>query len=153
MTTEKLLSESVGRLRNRIGARLKDLGSSVVDPVSVRRYREAMGLESNPELGVPAMMVAHLLRADADVSKHQRPSESIDDVLGNPVNGGTEIHFKRPLQLGDVVSGELILVDASLKAGKSGPLAVVITEARYVDAQAREIAKARSTMIYRGVRA
>ena len=153
MSADKHLHESVDRLRTKIGSRLKDLGSGTVDPVSVRRYREALGLLPDPALGVPAMMVAHLLRADADVTRDQRPSESIDDALVDPVNGGTEVEFVRPLVLGESIHGEIFLADAYMREGKSGALAVVVTASRYTDAQRREVANVRSTMIYRGVKA
>ena len=153
MSTDKQLQESVARLRTKIGSRLKDLGSGTVDPVSVRRYREALGLVPDPALGVPAMMVAHLLRADADVTRDQRPSESIDDSLVDPVNGGTEVEFVRPLVLGESIHGEVFLADVYMREGKSGELAVVVTASSYTDAQQREVANLRSTMIYRGVKA
>lgn len=147
------LQESVERLRAKVGTRLRDLGSGTVDAVSVRRYREALGLDPDPALGVPAMMVAHLLRPDADVTQDRRPSESIDDVLADPVNGGTEAAFVRPLVLGESIRGEMLLADAYLREGRSGPLAVVVTAARYTDALESEVATLRSTMVYRGVRA
>jgi len=153
MDANQYLQQSIDRLRTTIGSRLKDLGSSTVDPASVRRYREALGLDPNPALGAPAMMVAHLLRPDADVTVDQRPSESIDAVLVDPVNGGTEIQITRPLLMGEAIRGEMLLADAYLREGRSGTLAVVITASRFTDAQEREVATLRSTMIYRGAKA
>jgi len=152
MSAAQSIQESVDRLRARIGSRLRGLGAASVDPVSVRRFREALGLDPDPALGVPPMMVAHLLRADADVAVDRRPSESIDAVLTDPVNGGTEIRIHRPLRLGETIQGELVLADAYLREGRSGTLAVVVTESRYTDAENLEIATLSSTMVYRGVR-
>jgi hypothetical protein len=153
MSVERQLQESVDRLRAKIGTRIKDLGSGSVDRVSVRRYREALGLVPDPDLGVPPMLVAHVLRPDADVTRDQRPSETIDDMLADPVNGGTEVEFARPLLLDEVIRGEVVLADAFLREGKAGAMAVVVTVSRYTDAQQREVANLRSTMIYRGVKA
>ncbi len=153
MSADRQLQESVDRLRAKIGTRIKDHGSGAVDRVSVRRFREALGLVPDPDLGVPVMMVAHLLRADADVTRDQRPSESVDDMLADPVNGGTEAEFARPLILDEVIRGEMFLADAFLREGKAGAMAVVVTVSRYTDSQQREVANLRSTMIYRGVKA
>jgi N-terminal half of MaoC dehydratase len=146
------IQQSVDRLRARIGSRLRELGTATVDPVSVRRFREALGLNPDPALGAPVMMVAHVLRADADVSVDRRPSESIDAVLADPVNGGTEIRITRPLRVGETIRGEMVLADAYLREGRSGALAVVITESRYTDTNDLEVATLRATMVYRGVR-
>lgn len=146
------LAQAVERLRLRKGHRLKDLGRAPVDRVSVRRFREALGLLPDPDLGVPPMLVHHLLRPDVDVSVDVRPHETIDSVLDNPVNGGTEITLDRLLRLDETISGELLLFDAYLRDGKSGPMAVVVTESRYSDAQGQRVASVRSTMIYRGVK-
>ncbi len=153
MSETSSVKQSVDRLRAKIGTRLRELGTAQVDPVSVRRYREALGLDADPSHGIPAMMVAHLLRPDSDVTTDTRPSESVDAVLTDPVNGGTEIHISRPLRMGETISGEVVLADAYLREGRSGPLAVVITESRYTDDLKMEVASLRLTMIYRGVRA
>jgi hypothetical protein len=144
------LQQAVARLSALKGQRLKALGEAPVDVVSVRRYREALGLSPDPQLGVPPMMVAHLLRPDANVDVDVRPRETIDAVLVNPVNGGTEVTFTRALRLDEVVNGELLLADAYLREGKNGPLAIVITEAVYRDASGADLARVRSTMVYRG---
>lgn len=153
MTDPTAIQQAVERLSARKGSRLRSLGEATVDPVSVRRFREALGLPPDPALGVPPMLVAHLLRRDADVSIDARPVETIDAVLNDPVNGGTEVTFARRLRLGDQVHGELVLADASLRQGKSGPMAVVVTEARVCDAQGELVASLRQTMIYRGAAA
>lgn len=153
MSAVPQIQQSVERLRARIGSRLRDLGLTTVDPVSVRRFREALGLDPDPTLGVPPMLVAHVLRADADVSVDRRPSESIDAVLADPVNGGTEVRFERPLRLGETIRGETLLADAYLREGRSGALAVVVSETRYSDGDGRAVATLRATMVYRGVRA
>jgi hypothetical protein len=152
MSAAQSLQESVDRLRAKIGSRLRVLGTASVDQVSVRRFREALGLDPDPGLGVPPMMVAHLLRPDADLTVDRRPSESIDAVLTDPVNGGTEIRIHRQLSLGETIQGEMVLADAYLREGRSGPLAVVVTESRFTDADNREVATLSSTMVYRGVR-
>jgi len=153
MSADPHLQQAVDRLRTKIGSRLRDLGSAAVDPVSVRRYREALGLDPDPAQGAPAMMVAHLLRPDADVTVDRRPTESIDAVLVDPVNGGTEIRMTRPLRLGETIHGEVLLADTYLREGRSGAMAVVVTESRFTDAGQHEVATLRSTMIYRGTRA
>ncbi len=144
------LRQAIERLASRKGSQLKALGQAPVDRVSVSRYREALGLVADPHLGIPPMLIAHLLRPHANVTVDVRPQETIDTVLNNPVNGGTEVAFLRPLRLDEIISGEVILADAYVRDGKNGPLAVVITEARYRDMQANDVARVRSTMIYRG---
>ena len=146
------LAQAVERLCLRKGSRLKDLGRAPVDRISVRRFREALGLPPDPTLGVPPMLVHHLLRPDVDVTVDVRPHETIDSVLDNPVNGGTEVSFNRALRLEETISGELVLADAYLREGKSGAMAVVVTESRYADSQGAPVACVRSTMIYRGAK-
>ncbi|GAA5231840.1 MaoC family dehydratase [Verticiella sediminum] len=144
------LHDAVARLAGKKGVLLDALGSATADAVTVRRLREALGLPADPSLGVPMMAIAHLFRADADVGCDVRPHETIDASLRDPVNGGTEVKFSRPLRLGETISAERTLADAFVREGKSGPLAIIVTQTRYRDAQQEEVACVRSTMVYRG---
>ena len=144
---------SVERLVARKGRTLKTLGPATVDETTVRRFREALGWQPDPSLGVPPAILMQVFRADTDVRSDSRPRETIDSALTDPVNGGTELLFSRPLRLGEVLTGEVVLTDVALREGKSGPLALVVTETICRDQDGSEVGRTRVTMIYRGARA
>ena len=139
------------RLGERVGESLRSAGPVEVDAVSVRRFREAIGLEPDPALGVPPAMLSHVFRPDVDISADVRPRETIDAQLINPVNGGTELWLNRRLQLGDRLRCDTRLYEVSVREGRSGPMVFVATESAYVDAAGLEVGRLRHTMIYRGV--
>ncbi len=139
------------RLAARVGESLRSAGPVEIDAVSVRRFREAIGLDPDPRLGVPPAMLAHIFRPDVDLSADVRPRETIDSQLINPVNGGTDLLLHRRLALGDRLRCETRLHEVSVREGRSGPLVFVTTESVYVDAASAELGRIRHAMIYRGM--
>lgn len=146
------IEAAVDRLKGRLGETLRSWGPERLEPVLVERFREAIGVPSGEEQPVPPTMLMHLGGGRVDVERDVRPREVIDDVLLNPVNGGTSYTWLRPLKAGDEISGTVLLKDAYLREGRSGPLAMVITQTRFSDGSGEDVAVAEKTMIYRGAK-
>lgn len=146
------LNQAVERLASRRGEILRTWGPVNIDPIIVSRFREAVGWPmAAGSTAIPPTILIHLPEDPIDVHRDVRPREVLDDKLVNPVNGGTHYEWLRPLQMGEAVSGQVKLFAATLREGKSGPLAVVVTETLFLDANETIIARMEKTMIYRGV--
>jgi N-terminal half of MaoC dehydratase len=148
------MRDAVERLAARAGETIVQWGPVEIDAVTVARFREALGLPARDDDAtyVPAIVLAHIPRRSVEVHRDARPSEQVDQALGNPVNGGTQFEFLRPLHIGDRIHGRTTVHSARLRAGKAGPLAVVVKETVYSDATGANVARQQHTMIYRGQR-
>lgn len=145
------LRSVAARLSGRVGQLLSSTGPVEVDLLSVRRFREAIGLDPDPLLGVPPAMLPHIFRPDANLSADVRPRETIDEQLVNPVNGGTEMLLHRVLAIGDQLRCDTRLHEVTVREGRLDPLVFVSTESVYLDSDSAEVGRIRQTMIYRGV--
>jgi hypothetical protein len=146
------LSQAIERLASRSGEVLREWGPVSVDPLAVRRFREAVGWPGASEsTSIPPTILVHLQDDPVDVHHDVRPREVLDSVLTNPVNGGTRYQWMRPIKLGETIFGRMKMHSAFQREGKSGPLAFVVTETLFLDADENTIARMEKTMIYRGV--
>lgn len=146
------LNQAVDRLASRRGEVLRTWGPVNIDPIVVTRFREAIGWPGAADPAtIPPTLLIHLPEDPIDVHRDIRPREVLDDKLINPVNGGTRYEWLRPLKMGEPVSGRVTLFEATLREGKSGPLAIVVTETLFLDAHDNIIARMEKTMVYRGV--
>lgn len=142
--------DALTRLAARKGEELRRWSEQPLDRSAVGRFREAVGWPDQHEESIPPTVVANLFRDGIDIHVDQRPRETIDDVLVNPVNGGTEFFLYRQPKIGEGITARSILFDAYGRQGKAGELGFVVTETTYSDSDQNPIASLRVTMIYRG---
>lgn len=148
------MAEAVARLAERVGDTLSSWGPVRLDAVTIARFVEAVGLppRDDADLHVPGIILAVMPRRPIDVHQDVRPAEQVDNVLGNPVNGGTRFEFLRPLRPGESIHGTVSLKEATLRSGRSGPLAIVVKRTVYSSDSGEVLARRDHTMIYRGQR-
>ena len=139
---------SVERLAARRGEVMKTWGPVTMDAVSVARFEEALGWPTY--VALPPAILMQLGNETIDIHRDERPRETIDETLGNPVNGGATIRWLRSLCPGEAISGRVSLKDAYVRDGKSGPLAIVLIETTFLDTSDRPVAVSEKTTIYRG---
>jgi len=144
---ERAIERLIARKSEELWAR----SAVTVERSVVDRFCEAIGWRGRDADDIPVAVIAHLFRDSADVHRDERPRETIDDALVNPMNGGTEFEFHRRPRIGEMISAQSILKDVYSRQGKSGPLGFVVTETNFFDAAGSPIAAQRVTMIYRGV--
>ena len=146
------LERAVERLQRKCGETSAEWGPLVVEASTVSRFREAVGLPTADALDVvPPTLLFNLSRTKVDVHRDARPQESLDEHLGNPVNGGSAYRWFRPVRVGETVSARVTLKSAELRAAKSGPLAIVVSETSVFDAARQCVAVLAQTIIYRGI--
>ncbi|GAA4326915.1 hypothetical protein GCM10023144_10980 [Pigmentiphaga soli] len=145
------MTQAVGRLAARCGELLSSWGPVAVDPIIVERFREAIGWPGDTtSTAVPPTILIHLKEVRVNVHQDERPREVIDDTLVNPVNGGTRYEWMRLIEVGETIKGQVRLHAATMREGRSGPLAIIVTETRYLDARDQVVARMEKTMVYRG---
>ena len=146
------LERAVERLQRKCGETSAEWGPLLVDASALSRFREAVGLPTADAFDVvPPTLLFHLSRTQVDVHRDARPQESLDEHLGNPVNGGSAYRWLRPVRVGESVSARVSLKSAELRAAKSGPLAIVVSETTVFDAAQQRVAVLAQTIIYRGI--
>jgi N-terminal half of MaoC dehydratase len=147
--TEQAFSP-IERVLARQGEILRRWGPIPLDPVTLSRFAEAEGWPSARGDGTvsPAILL-QLGNAPVDVHNDQRPHETIDPGLKNPINGGTAVWWSRPVRPGEIVSGEVSLKTAFTRQGKAGPLGFVVVQTRFLGTGAELIGRAEKTIIFR----
>ena len=145
------MSAAIARLAARVGETIASWGPVSCDAVTVARFLEAVGLPARNDADqyVPAIILAVIHRRPIDVHQDARPSEQVDKALGNPVNGGTRFEFLRPIRIGETVRGTVVLKEATLREGRSGPLAIVVKRTTYSNGAGEILGHQDHTMIYR----
>ncbi|MCC7425296.1 MAG: MaoC family dehydratase N-terminal domain-containing protein [Alphaproteobacteria bacterium] len=146
------ITAGIAALSARIGEEIASWGPVEIDRTTVSRYWEALGFPGRPrdcEI-VPLTLLALLPRRPVDINRDVRPSEQVDNALGNPVNGGTTFTIKRALHIGERVRGRTALTEAFVREGRSGPLGIVVKQTSFWGDDGTEIGAVDRTTIYRG---
>ena len=75
---------------------------------------------------------------------------SIDFPFGKAtVHGEDEYEFHEPVIVGDEIAMQMVITDARLKQGRSGPLGIVVEERRFTNQLGKLCAVLRTTLIRR----
>jgi hypothetical protein len=144
------LQAPIERLLARRGEVLRAWGPTTLDDVTIARFEEAEGWPVRGGDLSPAILL-QLGNARVDVHADQRPHESLDDALKNPVNGGTAVWWFRAVRRGETMRGETRLGEARMREGKSGPMALVVLETRFFNDAKELVGRTEKTMIFRDV--
>jgi N-terminal half of MaoC dehydratase len=141
--------QAVERLKARRGERLASWGPVTLDPERIVHFREALAWPVGAA-AVPPAILMQLGNVDIDVTRDVRPHEQLDPGLSKGVNGGSSMTWQRALRVGELISGEVRIKDATVRTGKSGQIAIVQIETTFVDANHQTVASAERSTVYRG---
>ncbi len=132
-------------------------GERVVLPVErghVRRFAEAVG-DGSPLYRDEAAARAAGHRAIpapptfAIALRAPDPRVGLDIDFTKLLHGEQELLFDRPLYVGDEIAVQATIVEASCKAGKAGPMDLVVVETVGHDATGARVFRARSLAVIR----
>ena len=65
------------------------------------------------------------------------------------INGGTDLEFYRPMQVGDTITTVARLADVKEKVGKGGSMIILLVEVAYTNQKGEPVARCRNTFIRR----
>ena len=124
---------------------------AVSDPVvfeiergAVRHFAEAIG-DLNPkwETQVPPTFLCSLTIAQGLLNL---PLEN-QVVFTRTLNGGNELEYFHPVNIGDVITAQSVLAEASLRPGRMGHMLYLVFEVTYTNQDATTVARARNTIV------
>jgi len=128
-----------------------------VEKGHIRRFAQAIG-DPNPLyqdmeyahnsrygniIGPPTFMI------DNGLVKFVDSLLEIECPLQANINGGTEIEYYRPMEVGDTITTVAKLSEVREKEGKTGKLLFLIVEVNYTNQKGELVAKCRNTFIRR----
>jgi acyl dehydratase len=133
------------------------------DPVSLRHLREYLigtdDRDPNYDLSHPGPIITPPLYFFAAMREVVYESELHEDgqhrtvgvagITGRTLEGGTDYRLHTPVYVGDVITAERTLASIEEKSGRSGPMALVVTDTRYTNQRDELVAELTHTLIFR----
>jgi hydroxyacyl-ACP dehydratase HTD2-like protein with hotdog domain len=141
----------------------KVLERATGDPVSLRHLREYLigtddrelfyGLSTTGPIMTPPLFFFAAMREvvyESDLHEDgQHKTTGVEGITGRTLEGGTAYKLHHPLFVGDVLTMEKTLSSIEEKHGRSGPMAVVITDSTYTNQRGELVAELSHTIIFR----
>lgn len=133
------------------------------DPVSIRHLREYLigtddresfyDLDSNGPIVTPPLFFFAAMREVVYESElyedGQHKTTGVDGIEGRTLEGGTAYKLHNPLHVGDVLTVEKRLTSIEEKSGRSGPMAIVVTDSAFTNQRGELVAELTHTIIFR----
>lgn len=136
---------------------------STGDPVSLRHLREYLigtddhesfyDLASDGPVITPPLFFFAAMREVVYESElyedGQHKTTGVAGITGRTLEGGTAYKLHHPLYVGDVLTMEKKLASIEEKNGRSGPMAVVVTDSTFTNQHGDLVAELSHTIIFR----
>ena len=128
-----------------------------VEKGHIKRFAEAIG-DPNPLWSDEAyaaksrygkIVAPPTFLVDAGIIKTADKLMAAECPLPSFLNGGTELEFYRPIEVGDKITTVAKVVDLQEKTGQSGKLLFIILEITYTNQRGELVTKCRETFIRR----